>query len=188
MYRCYWLKSEMSSKNVQFLFRCYVSVMFLMYLRITLVLLFFLTITYDWRTGNGKNTMLPNGHCSPLDQYDHNSSFLKQVIIITNKFAQIAMFLVYLVYFYKLKADFCDAPNSVQYNRKLFWIAIAMGVTIGLSHFFWVLIALDPGYSFLVVISGGILLFIQQVVIMTFFMCTRRIAELCKACFSREQD
>ena len=122
MYRCYWLKSEMSSKNVQFLFRCYVA-----YVLITLVLLFFLMITYDWKTRNGRNTMLPNGHCSSLDQYDHNSSFLKQVIIVTNKFAQIAMFLVYLVYFYKLKADFRDAPNSVQYNQKLFRIAIAMG-------------------------------------------------------------
>ena len=179
MYRCYWLKSEMSSKKVQFLFRCYVG-----YVLITLVLLFFVTITYDWRTENGRNTLLPNGHCNYIDQYGYNSLFFGQVIIITNKFAQITMFLAYLVYFYKLKADFRDAPNSAQYNQKFFRIAIAMGATVGLSHFIWMLAVIDPDYTFFVSTSGSILLLIQQVAIMSSFMCTTRISELCKACFS----
>ena len=95
------------------------------------------------------------------------------------------MFLTYLVYFYKLKADFRDAPNSAQYNRKFFRIAVAMGATVGVSHFIWIPVALfAPDYSFLVDISGAILLLIQQVAIMTSFMCTTRISEFCKACFS----
>ena len=163
--------------------RCYVG-----YALITLVLLFFVTITYDWRTENGKNALLPNGHCSSIDLYAYNTVYLKKVIVFTNKFAQITMFLAYLVYFYKLKADFRDAPNSAQYNRKFFRIAIAMGGAIGLSHLIWIPVAFDPNYSILVAVSDTILLFIQQVIIMTSFMCTRRIAELCKACFSREQD
>ena len=180
MYRCYWLKSEISSKNNRFLFRCYVA-----YAQITLVLLFFLTIAYDWRTDNGRNALSSNGRCNLIDQYAYNSLFLKEVIVITNKFAQIIMFLAYLVYFCKLKADFRDAPNSAQYNRKFFRIAAAMGATVGVSHFIWIPVALfGQDYSFLVDISGAILLLIQQVAIMSSFMCTTRISELCKACFS----
>ena len=176
MYRCYWLKSEISSKNDRFLFRCYVTY--------ALVLLFFLTITYDWRTENGRNTLLPNGHCNYIDQYGYNSLFFGQVIIIDNKFVQITMFLVYLVYFYKLKADFRDALNSAQYNQKFFRIAFAMGATFGLSHFIWMLAVIDPDYTFVVSTSSSILLLIQQVAIMSSFMCTTKISELCKACFS----
>ena len=67
----------------------------------------------------------------------------------------------------------------------LFRIAIAMGATIGLSYFIWMLLAFDSEYSGIIIISGTILLLIQQIVIMTSFMCTRKITELFKACFSR---
>jgi len=47
MYCCYNLKSK-------FLFRCYNA-----YAIITVLLFVFLTIAYDFRTGNGKYTILP---------------------------------------------------------------------------------------------------------------------------------
>ena len=59
MYRCYHLKSEISKKRSEYLFRRYAG-----YAAFTLTLLFFVTIAYDWRTGNGKYTILANGHCS----------------------------------------------------------------------------------------------------------------------------
>ena len=61
MYRCYNLKSEISDKRSKFLFRCYNAYAF-----ITLILFFFIAIAYDWRTGNGRYTILPNGHCPIL--------------------------------------------------------------------------------------------------------------------------
>ena len=181
MYRSYWLKPEISDKNKQLLFKYYVAYAF-----ITLVLLFFLTITYDWRTENGRYTLLPNGHCDHIDQYAYKTLFLGEVIGVINKFIQIAMFLAYLFYFYKLKADFRDAPDSARYNRELFKIAIAMGATVGLSRLIWILVVFDPSYSFTINTSGATLLLIQQVVIMTIFMCTRKISELCKARFLRD--
>ena len=57
MYRCYHLKSEISKKTSGFLFRCYTT-----YAGCTLILIFFVTIAYDWRTGMGENTILANGH------------------------------------------------------------------------------------------------------------------------------
>ena len=131
MYRCYHLKSEISDKNEKLLFRCYSAYAF-----ITLVL-FFRIIAYDWRTENGKYTLLPNGHCVPFGQYSYNSLHISDAIITINKFVQIIMFLTYLVYFYKLKMAFRDAPNSVQYNRIFFRIAITMGATSGPGYFIW---------------------------------------------------
>ena len=58
MYRCYHMKKTISKKSSQFLYRCYTT-----YAAITLVLLFFVVIAYDWRTGNGEYTILASGHC-----------------------------------------------------------------------------------------------------------------------------
>ena len=49
MYRCYHLKSEISKKRSEYLFRHYTG-----YAGFTLILIFFVTIAYDWRTGIGK--------------------------------------------------------------------------------------------------------------------------------------
>ena len=62
MYRCYNLKSRISKKRSKYLLKCY-----MLYASITLVLVFFITIAYDLRTGNGKYTILPNGHCNFID-------------------------------------------------------------------------------------------------------------------------
>ena len=48
MYHCYHLKSEISKKRSKFLFRYYTA-----FAAFTLILLFFVTIAYDWRTRNG---------------------------------------------------------------------------------------------------------------------------------------
>ena len=181
MYRCYNLKPEISDKRSKFLFRCYNAYAF-----ITLVLFFFIAIAYDWRTGNGRYTILPNGHCNSISQYFYKTLFLGDFFVFINKFIQIAMFSAYLVYFYKLKVNI---GNPIQYNRELFRIAIAMGATISLSHFIWTLLAFDPNpqYSVIVIISGAVLLLIQQGVIMASFMCTEKMSDLCKAYFSREE-
>ena len=52
MYCCYHLKSKISKKRSEYLFRRYTG-----YAGFTLILLFFVTIAYDWRTGIGKYTI-----------------------------------------------------------------------------------------------------------------------------------
>ena len=130
MYRCYKLKSGITTKRKQFLFRCYTSYAF-----VTLVLLFFLVITYDWSTANGKYTLLPNGHCAFVDQYSYITLFLAIPTNI-NKLIQITMFIAYIVYFIKFNMMIRAAQTTMRYNRDLFKIAVAMGATLGLSYVF----------------------------------------------------
>ena len=128
-----------------------------------------------------------NGHCILFDQYSYNTLHISDAIITINKFVQIIMFLTYLVYFYKLKMTFRDEPNFVWYNRIFFRVAIAMGATGGPGYFIWlILLAFNSQYSHIISISGPILFLIEQLVIMTFFMCTTKMSEFCKAYFSRD--
>ena len=168
MYRCYHLKSEMSKKRSSFF-------------QMLHSLLFFVTITYDWRTGNGKYICLENGHCSFIDQYSYENQFFSDFVVKINKFVQITMFSIYLVYFYKFNVNIRPAQISLQYNRVLFRVATAMGATVGLSYFIFILRIFAPEYSDIIVISGTILLLIQQAVIMVSSMCTKKLSALCKA-------
>ena len=182
MYRCYNLKSEISKKRSQFLFRCYLAYAF-----IALILLFFVIITYDWRTGNGRYTLLLNGHCNFINQYSYNTIFLSDTFIAINKLVQIIMLVAYLVYFYKFHVNIGGTQIlNVQYNRELLKIAIAMGATIGLSFFIWILLIFNSDYSTIIGVSGTVFLFIQQVMIMSIFLCTKKMFGLCKAYFSRD--
>ena len=182
MYRCYNLKSEISKKRSQFLFRCYLAYAF-----IALVLFFFVIITYDWRTGNGRYTLLPNGHCNFIDQYSYNTLFLSNTFIAINKLVQIIMLVAYLVYFYKFHVNIGGTQIlNVRYNRELLKIAIAMGATVGLSFFIWAFLIFYSDYSDIISISGVVFLFIQQLMIMSIFLCTKNMFGLCKAYFSRD--
>ena len=133
-YRCYHLKSEISKKTSQFLLRCYTG-----YAVFALVLLFFVTIAYDWRTGNGKYTILANGHCNHIDYSTYDTLYFSNFIIGINKFLQIIMFSAYLVYYYKFNLNVCPAQISLQYNRDLVKIAIAMGASVGLAYFIFII-------------------------------------------------
>ena len=57
------------------------------------------------------------------------------------------MLLAYLFYLYKFNMNAHSAGISLQYNRELFRIPIAMGGTVGLSIFTFALILLIPEYS-----------------------------------------
>ena len=180
MYRCYHLKSEISKKTSQFLLRCYTA-----YAGFTLVLLFFVTIAYDWRNGNAKYTILANGHCNHIDYSTYNTLFFSHSIVGINKFLQTVMFSAYLVYYYKFNLNVRAAQISLQYNRHLVNIAIAMGASVGLAYFIFTILVI-LGYSHVAFMSGGILLIIQQIVIMTSYISIKKIFGLCKEYFSRE--
>ena len=181
MYRCYNLKSELSDKASRFLFRCYLA-----YVLITLVLLLSHVIIYDWWTGNGRHTLLPNGHCAFIDEYSYDTLFVAELLPGINKVIQILMFIAYIVYYIKFNAIIGSVEISMRYNKDLFRIAIAMGATIGLSYFVFIFLIFDSEYINIAVgISGALCLLIQQCVIMKSFMCTEQMSGRCKNLFSR---
>ena len=159
------------------------------YALISLVLLFFLVITYDWRTGNGKYTLLPNGHCAFVNQYSYTTLFLAEIPTAMNKLMQITMFIAYVVYFVKFNLKIRNNRTSIRYNRELFKTAVVMGATIGLSYFVFIFLVFDSEFVDAIVgISGAFLLVIQQCVIMMSFLCTEKMSGLCKKLFSSDQE
>ena len=120
-----------------------------------------------------KYTILPNGHCSFIDPSTYNTFYLFVFIVFINKFLQMTMFSAYLYYLYKfnLNVRAAQVTLDVRYNRKLFRIVTTMGASIGFSFF---LVVFIPEYSDIITSSGNFEL-IQQVVIMTSFMCTKKI-------------
>ena len=182
MYRCYHLKSKVSKKTSQFLFKCFTA-----HAAFTLILLFFATIAYDWRTGNGKYTISASGHCTFFDK-PYNTLMLPLSVVTINKFLQIMMFSAYLIYYYKFNNNFVrPAQVSLQYSRKIFQIAIVMGATVGLTYFVAILDVLILGQSDITFIIGRFFLLIQQIVILASLKSTKKMFVLCKAYFSREK-
>ena len=178
MYRCHKLKSKISTKKSHYLFKWYATYVFG-----TLLLFAFLTISYDLITGNGKYLFLPNGRCSFFPR-SYKTAFIADAFFLINKAIQSTMFIAYLVYFYKLTQSFNNTETSPQYNLALSRIAIGMGATIDLSYFVW-MVPTDQEYSYITSISGALLLFIQQCIIMTSYLCTKKMSELWRKCYSR---
>ena len=181
MYRCYHVKSRIPKKRSQFLFTCYTT-----YAAFTLVLVFFVTIAYDWRTGNGKYTIMESGYCYYFDHPSYNTMLFGSSITLINKFLQIAMFSAYLVYFYKFNLNVCAAQVTLRYSRKLFRIATAMGGSIGLAFFIFVPVLFIPEYSNIFITITATLLLIQQVVVFISLVCTKKVFVMCKGYFSRD--
>ena len=168
----------LTEKRSQFLFRCYNS-----YAAFTFILVFFVTIAYDWRTGNGKYTIMESGYCYYLDHPSHSTLVFVSSIVFINKFLQIAMFSAYLVFFYKFNLNVRAAQVTLRYSRKLFRIVTAMGGSIGLAHFLFVLFLFIPNFIFTVM---PVVFLIQQAVVFGSLMCTKKMFDMCKAYFSRD--
>ena len=62
------------------------------YAAFTLVLFFFVTIDYDWRTGNDKYTILVSGHCIAVAHPSYNTIAISSFVSVINKFLQVMMF------------------------------------------------------------------------------------------------
>ena len=178
MYRCYHLKPDISKKRSKYLFKSYLA-----YSAFTLVLLFFIIIAYDWRTGNGKYTIMENGHCYVVDHSSYNTLVISTCVAGINKFIQIMMFMAYLVYFYKFNMNVRAEQITLQYNKNLFRIPIAMGSTVGLSFFIFALVLFISEYSNITHFITSALFVIQQAVIFACLVCTKKMLTMCKACF-----
>ena len=139
----------------------------------------------DLQTGNGRYTILPTGHCSYWAS-DYDTILIPRTNAVVNKMIQIALFIVYLCYYYKFSTSITEVSEAAKkQNRALFKIAISIGGIIGISEFIFLL-----EVFFAVDYIGGTvaatLLSIQQCVIMTSFLYYKRMTKLCRDVFNKD--
>ena len=142
------------------------------------LMIFFLVIivSYDTLTGTGRKTLQSDRHCIFFVS-SYTTLVILQINTITNKFAQIVMFAIYLTYFYKINKTV--QGNTATY--KLSIVAITMGTTIGLSQLIWVANGISGSEcSATVECTCTLFLLLQQCVITINFMCTDKMSRLCK--------
>ena len=142
-------------------------------------------VARDLQTGNGRYTILPSGHCSYWAS-DYDTMLVPRTNAVINKLFQIALFIVYLCYYYKLSTSITEASEaSKKQNRALFKIAISIGGTIGISEFIF-LLEVFFAVDYIGGIVATILLSIQQCVIMTSFLYYKRMTKLCRDVFKKD--
>ena len=169
VYRSYKMR-RISEKKNKSLFRRYIA-----FVLCTVVSSLGLIIAYDIWTDSGRYTLSSDGYCS---YYYHNYSYKTMAIPYgvcgVCKTIQIIIFALYLFYFYKLKIDCCSDDNRAinrSHNASLIKVAVALGATIGISYFIWLINSPLAG------IGGIALLFIQQCVIIASF---QKMSQLCR--------
>ena len=133
------------------------------YVTCTVAISMLVIFTYDVGARKGDYS----GYCDRNDPIYHNMVTVMQTVVVTNKVAQIALFIIYLHYWRKLR-------NSVhvihhQTDQNLFRIAVGMGATISISEFAYTLswiISLATGIrSTPVEIIGTMMLILQHCII-----------------------
>ena len=133
------------------------------YVICTVTISMFIILAYDL----GAATRGYSRYCDRDDPIYQNMIIVMQTIFLINKVAQIALFIVYLYYWRKLKS--LGLVTNQQTDKKLFRIAIGMGATISISEFAYILnrvIALATGnLSALVEIIGSMMLLLQHCII-----------------------
>ena len=160
----------------------------LMYSFGSLILFGSFILIRDVDTGNGRHTILPSGHCSYWVS-DYDTILIPRTNAAINKMIQIALFIVYLYYYYKLSSG--TSTNEVseaakKQSRQLFKIAVSFGGTVGISEFIW-LLEFFIGVDYVGGIIAVTMLFIQQCVIMTSFMYYSRMSKVCRDFFRKKE-
>ena len=104
---------------------------YLYYIIGTIAIAMLVILTYDVGTTEGQY----NGYCSTYDPIHFTMVALMYSFTLINAPIQIAMFMTYLYYWYKMRnsRDLTD----YQINQQIFRIAVAMGATISIANFFF---------------------------------------------------
>ena len=123
-----------------------------------------------------------------MDHPSYNTIAISSFVSVINKFLQITMFSTYLVYLYKFNKNVRAAEVTLQHSQKLLRIATAMGSTVDISSFFYILLAIYPEYSKVIFIFTSALFLIQHIVIPASLMFTQKMSTLCEAYFSRDSN
>ena len=147
------------------------------------VLFGFFVVTYDFGTGTYRHALLPNGHCSHLAQSEYDTKRLLHAYNYVNAIAQAIILTTYFVYFYKLSKVLkgvkkMASKKDTQLNKFFFKIALTMAATLGISE---ILFALSWNFdNQLGIRIAGLFYFIQQFVIMSLYMCSKKMRRLWK--------
>jgi len=160
----------------------------LMYSFGSLILFGSFILARDVDTGNGRYTILPSGHCSYWVS-DYDTILIPRTNAAINKMIQIALFIVYLYYYYKLSSGTSTdevSEAAKKQSRQLFKIAVSFGGTVGISEFIW-LLEFFIGVDYVGAIIAVTMLFIQQCVIMTSFMYYSRMSKVCRDFFRKKE-
>ena len=175
-YRSREVTKEMNKKFYKYAIR---------YLLILLLLFDIFVVGYDFGTGTYKNTLLPNGHCSFFVQAEYNTIKLLDIFAYTNEIIKILFLVAYFVYHYKLNKLLTivrHMPNTDKQQNQLFLkIAIMMSATLGISQMAYPL-AWYFGIGALRHLASFFFL-IQQCVILSLFVCSKKVSQLCKERF-----
>ena len=155
---------------------------YLCYIIGTTAIAMLMTVTYDVGTTEGRCY----GYCSK----SHPIFFT--VVILTHAFSslnvsiQIAMFMAYLCYWYKMRNS--RGLMNYQINKKIFLIAVAMGATISVANFLflvnWINARInDSNLLPLVQIIGAMILLLQHSIIVG---CLRWVKQVYKVFCMKE--
>ena len=150
------------------------------YMASTTVLFTILIAGFDFGTKRGKYSLLPNGYCIFVENKKYNTINFMYAFVYLNKLLQIIAFSVYLYSLCKLNAYMRSA--QVNPNYRPYRITIAMGATIGITQFICLILDV-AGLSFIGGLIGHVFVLVQQCIIMTSFICTTKMRQLCKQYF-----
>ena len=110
--------------------------------KVSIGLMDFLIVCYDFSTGNHKHLLLPDGHCAFNDIEIYNTLIIPYSFAILNKIFQSILFVAFLYYFHQfitISANAVFTSINRQLKRKFTRVAFAFGAAIGLSQFTWIL-------------------------------------------------
>lgn len=148
----------------------------------TMAISMFIILTYDLGTSRGRFT----GYCDQHDPIFPTMVTIMHTVSSINSLLQISLFIGYLYYWYKLRNS--QDVTDPQINQQIFHIAIAMGATISVANFVFVLdlvIAKINGTNLtsLAQTTGSLMLLLQHCLIVG---CLRWVKHVCKAVCKKE--
>ena len=167
---------KVSKRKVKYLRKCYTA-----YVLCMLGVFLCVALIYDIVTDSGRVTLQPDGLCSPYMQKSYNTQFIINIFVGINKVLQMVLLSLYFVHFYKLYKLQGGLDSSVfsssRHNQELFKIALAMALSVITSQFFYLLGAVIGSQIDSI---NGILLILNQLVILAYLLCTKKRARPCK--------
>ena len=158
-----------------------------------------ITIGYDLYSGNGKQTILPDGYCVfASDRSSYQTHVIPDFHNSAHKVAHMSLLVIFLFYYYKERSNIIAPasrdnsnvnPTRVPASKLLFRIAVAMGAFVGIARIIFTATAIfAPNHSDVIANIGLFALLLQQCVVMGCFMCTRKMSRLCRERFYPQED
>ena len=177
-YKCMQLTNETKKKLYKY------SIMYVFGL---LLLFDIVIITYDFGTNTFQHAISTDGHCSFVPETQYITSGVLIPNIFFNKALEIIFLIVYFFYYYKLNKMLKMIRNirstDRQHNPLYLKVALGMGATIGISKFLYIIDLLIIGHSDILLLLATFCLLVQQTLIMTLIMCSKKMPRLCKEKF-----